>query len=257
MRFSSPETRRTYSDRAVDRSWNDWALANLDPVGKDVVDIGCGGGIYSFGFAALGAKSVLGIDLSSQYLEEAREHAPAGGAVAFRVGSAMATGLPGEGADLVFERALIHHLTGGEELEANAREAWRLLRPGGRISVQDRTIEDVGSSEPRHWIRATLLEAFPRLLAFEAARRPVTSAYTDLLRRNGFSGIRTLRFEEVRRTYPSFEALRAEVLSRKGKSILFELSDGELGAYCERLRDKVADHALVECDAWTVWVGTK
>jgi len=256
MRFSSPETGRTYSDRVVDRSWNEWALANLDPAGKDVVDIGCGGGIYSFGFAAIGAKSVLGIDLSRQYLEEAMGCAQTGGTVAFRIGSAMATGLPGESADLVFERALIHHLT-GEEREVNAREAWRLLRSGGRVIVQNRTIEDVQSAEPRHWIRAILLETFPRLLAFEAARRPVTPAYADLLRRNGFSGVRTLRFEEVRKTYSSFEALRAEILGRKGKSILFELSDGELEAYCERLQEKGVDHPLVECDSWTVWLGTK
>jgi SAM-dependent methyltransferase len=256
MQFSSPSTSRTYSDRAVDRSWNEWALANLDPAGKDVVDIGCGGGIYSFGFAAIGAKSVLGIDLSRQYLGEAEDSAPAGGTVAFRVGCATATGLPGDSANLVFERALIHHLTAGE-LGENAQEARRLLRSGGRIAVQDRTIEDVGSSEPRHWIRSTLFEAFPRLLEFEAARRPARLSYTDLLRRNGFSGVRTLRFEEIRKAYPTFEELRAEILSRKGKSILFELSDGELEAYCERLQEKVADQALVECDSWTVWLGTK
>lgn len=256
MQFSSPSTSRTYSDRAVDRSWNEWALANLDPAGKDVVDIGCGGGIYSFGFAAIGAKSVLGIDLSQQYLEEARTCSPTDGVVTFRMGSAVATGLPGDSADLVFERALIHHLS-GEELDENAQEARRLLRSGGRIAVQDRTIEDVRSSEPRHWIRSTLFKAFPHLLEFEAARRPARRSYTDLLRRNGFSGVRTLRFEEVRKAYLNFEELRAEILSRKGKSILFELGDSDLEAYCERLWDKAANHALVENDSWTVWLGTK
>ena len=256
MRFSSPETGRTYSDRMVDRSWNEWARLNLDPMGKDVVDIGCGGGIYSLGFAAIGARSVIGIDLSAQYLEEARASSPEGGALTFRAGSAMATGLPDGCVDLVFERALIHHLTGAER-EDNALEARRLMRSGGMLIVQNRTLEDARSSDPRHWIRATLFETFPHLLAFEAARRPATLDYTDLLRRKGFSEVRTLRFEEVRKVYTTFDELRAEILGRKGKSILFELSDGELEVYCERLLAKSASHPLVECDPWTVWLGTK
>ena len=256
MRFSSPETGRIYSDRAVDRSWNEWARLNLDPMGKDVVDIGCGGGIYSRGFAAIDAKSVIGVDLSLRYLEEARGSSRTGGAIEFRAGNAMATGLPSDGADIVFERALIHHLA-GEELAGNVLEARRLLRSGGLLAVQDRTIEDVRSADLRHWIRAALFEAFPRLLDFEAARRPSTAAYTDLLRRHGFLAVRTLRFEEVRKAYPTFESLRMEILARKGKSILFELSDAELESYCDRLQAKSANLPLVEVDAWTVWLGTK
>jgi SAM-dependent methyltransferase len=240
----------------VDRSWNEWARLNLDPMGKDVVDIGCGGGIYSRGFAAIGAKSVIGIDLSLQYLEEARGSSRTGGAIEFRAGNAMATRLPRDGADIVFERALIHHLA-GEELEGNVLEARRLLRSGGLLAVQDRTIEDVRSADPRHWIRAALFEAFPRLLDFEAARRPSTAAYADLLRRHGFAAVRILHFEEVRKAYPTFESLRMEILARKGKSILFELSDGELEVYCERLLAKSASLPLVEVDAWMVWLGTK
>src|SRR6476661_9744431 len=84
MQFASPVTARTYSDRAVDRSWSEWAAENLMPAGKDVVDIGCGGGIYSRGFAALGARSVIGVDKTAQYVAEASSGVTHDGAITFR-----------------------------------------------------------------------------------------------------------------------------------------------------------------------------
>jgi ubiquinone/menaquinone biosynthesis C-methylase UbiE len=258
MQFSSAATARTYSDRSVDSSWNTWAALHLQPDGKDVIDIGCGGGIYSRGFAAIGARSVIGIDQSPQYVDEATASVDAGGCVAFRVGRADATGLPGGGADIVFERAVIHHLAERDK-QLNAIEAHRLLRPGGVFAVQDRTIEDVQSSSPDHWIRSTLFEAFAHLVDFEKARRPSRSAYTGLLRDNGFASVRELPYAEVRKTYATFDDLQADILSRKGKSILFELDHAALRIYCDRLRDKakMLPLPLVERDLWTVWLATK
>jgi 2-polyprenyl-3-methyl-5-hydroxy-6-metoxy-1,4-benzoquinol methylase len=50
-----------------------------DVKGKSVLDIGCGSGIYSADFARRGAARVLGVDLSSNMLELAREEAAAQG----------------------------------------------------------------------------------------------------------------------------------------------------------------------------------
>jgi ubiquinone/menaquinone biosynthesis C-methylase UbiE len=256
MQFAAPAAARTYSDRAVDSSWSDWATRNLMPAGKDVIDIGCGGGIYSFGFAALGARSVIGIDKSEQYLDEARQAVSPSDAIAFHPGTAEDTQLPDASADIVFERAVIHHLT-EQQKARNAAEAGRLLRDGGLFAVQDRTVEDVQSREPQHWIRATLFEVFPRLLDFERLRRPARQAYRDLLIGSGFRSVRELRYDEVRRTYAAFDQLKSEILSRKGKSILFELSDAELEMYCRRLEEKAAGRRLIERDPWTVWLATK
>jgi ubiquinone/menaquinone biosynthesis C-methylase UbiE len=256
MQFSSPATARTYSDRAVDASWNEWAARNFAPAGKDVVDIGCGGGIYSFGFAALGARSVIGIDKSRQYIDEARQRVSPSDAIAFCFGTAEETHLPDGSADIVFERALIHHFT-EPQMAGNAAEAKRLLRNGGLFAVQDRTIEDVQSNDAEHWIRATLFDAFPRLLDSERRRRPSKERYRDLLIGAGFGQVRELRYDEVRRRYASVDQLRSEILSRKGKSILFELSDAELEVYCRRLEKKAADRSLIERDPWTVWLATK
>jgi ubiquinone/menaquinone biosynthesis C-methylase UbiE len=256
MLFASPTTARTYSDRAVDQSWNEWAARNLGPAGKDVVDIGCGGGIYSFGFAALGARSVIGIDKSAQYIDEARRGVSVSGAVTFRSGDAQDTRLPDASADIVFERAVIHHLT-EQQKARNAAEVGRLLRDGGLFAVQDRTIEDVQLSDPQHWIRATLFEVFPRLVDFERLRRPARQRYRDLLIGSGFRQVRELQYDEVRRTYGSFDGLKSEILSRKGKSILFELSDAELEVYCTRLEEKAAGCPLIERDPWTVWLAVR
>jgi SAM-dependent methyltransferase len=256
VRFDSPTTARTYSDRVADGSWSDWAGSTLAPAGRDVVDIGCGGGIYSRAFAALGARSVRGIDASSQYVEEASANAPLPDGLHFSVGAADATGLPAQSADIVFERALIHHLSDAQRI-ANAREARRVLKAGGLLAVQDRTLEDVRSSHPDHWIRSTLFDAFPRLLDFERGRRPSRAGYSATLARCGFATIDTLRYDEVRRSYADFAELEAAILARKGKSILYQLTDAELRRYCERLRAKASTHPLIERDPWTVWLATR
>jgi SAM-dependent methyltransferase len=256
MQFASTATARTYSDRVVDRSWIDWAALTLAPQGKDVVDIGCGGGIYSYGFAEAGARSVIGIDQSEQYVDEAAAGHVKPARLMFKVGSAEQTDLTSDSADIVFQRALVHHL-GPQAKESNAAEVMRLLREGGLFAAQDRTIEDALSAAPEHWIRATLFEVFPRLVNFEEARRPSRQEYSNILAKAGFVRIKDLRYDEVRKTYSSFDALRDEILCRKGKSILFELTDSELERYCEHLRSRAPSGPLVERDLWTVWLATK
>ena len=111
MNFDSFEAQRIYSDRSVDENWRVWCRQYLAPANKDVVDIGCGGGIYSRGFISLGARTVTGVDSSAQYLEEARLASPSEAKLSFALGSATASGLPDACANIVFQRAVIHHLT--------------------------------------------------------------------------------------------------------------------------------------------------
>ena len=256
MEFDSPETTRSYSDRRVDSTWKEWCALHLAPQGKDVADIGCGGGIYSIGFAELGARTVVGVDQSSQYIEEATAAAKSFARVSFQVGSATKTGLPSSSVDIVFERALIHHLSERQKSD-NAAEARRLLRRDGLLVIQDRTFDDVQSNDPACWIRATLFAAFPKLLDFERARRPARDAYENILARAGFIGARAISYREVRKRYGSFDELRAQILARKGKSILYELNDEELLIYCNRLGEQSQSRPLIECDLWTVWTVEK
>ena len=224
----------------------------MDPSGLDVADVGCGAGVYSRAWAELGAASVVGVDSSAVMLSAAEEEAGRSGHVRFVLGDAAATTLPGASVDVVFERALVHHLP---DLGAVVAEARRLLRPGGRYLVQDRTVDDVRQpAGPRH-PRGYLFEVFPRLLDVELARRPDGAVLAGLLREAGFE-VTTRAVEELRAVHPDRDAYLAEIRLRKGRSILHELDDREIARLVDVLADRLsAGEPVVETDHWTLWTG--
>jgi len=248
--FRDPANRRTYSDREADGSWRDAVLALVDPAGAHVVDIGCGGGTYLRAWHDLGATDVTGVDSSEPILDAAREsHGPLPG-VSFHQGDAADSGLDSESADVVFERALIHHVP---DLDAVAVEAARILRPGGVLIVQDRTPEDVAQpgsvDHPRGW----LFDLYPRLLDVENGRRPTPDHVRGVLVSAGFEDVTTTTLWEVRRRYADREDYLAEIAARTGRSILHELTDDELADLVDELRRRLPDGPLVEQDRWTLW----
>ena len=252
--FRDPANSRTYSDREADVSWRDAVLGLVDPAGADVVDVGCGGGTYHRAWHELGAATVTGVDSSGPILDEARAgHGDLPG-VAFQLGDAADTGLPDGCADVVFERALVHHVP---DLGAVATEAARLLRPGGILLMQDRTPEDVAQpgsvTHPRGW----LFEVFPRLLEVENRRRPTDDAVCAALASAGFDDVTRTSLWEVRRRYADREDYLAEIATRTGRSILHELDDAELTHLVEELRARLPDGPLVEQDRWTLWRGSR
>ncbi|MEO0480597.1 MAG: class I SAM-dependent methyltransferase [Planctomycetota bacterium] len=109
----------------------DWC----EPVrGADVLDLGCGEGYVTRQLAARGAKSVLGIDLSSEMIEGAKkatvDHETA---LEFRVGDASKVEeLPAQSYDLVVAVFLFNYveIDAMRKIIANVRRA---LRPGGRF----------------------------------------------------------------------------------------------------------------------------
>src|SRR5690606_31622582 len=138
--FHSEKNRYTYASREANTDWAQAILEVANPRGCRVADVGCGGGIYSNAWADLGAASVIGVDFSEQMVIAARENARERRHVSFQQGVADRTGLASDRFDIVFERALIHHL---QDFDSCFAEAYRLLAPGGKLIIQDRTPEDV------------------------------------------------------------------------------------------------------------------
>lgn len=65
----------THSSIATDILFE--AYANGDIAGKDVVDLGCGTGIFAIGASLLGASSVTAYDVDKDAIETAKENAEA------------------------------------------------------------------------------------------------------------------------------------------------------------------------------------
>jgi cyclopropane fatty-acyl-phospholipid synthase-like methyltransferase len=103
--------------------------------GHAVLDVGCGVGVGSaLAAAEYGPASVVGLDRSPAQVARAREvNADSlSGRLVFEEGSALALPYPGRVFDRVFSVEAAQHFG---DLAGFAREACRVLRPGGRLAL--------------------------------------------------------------------------------------------------------------------------
>ncbi len=164
--------------------------------GKRVLDLGCGYGWHCVYAAERGAKSVLGVDLSSRMLEEAEKRTHFSN-VRYQKGDISCVEFPQESFDVVLSSLALHYI---EDPERLFQKIWSWLSPQGEFlfSVEHPVFTAYGSQE---WYRDEngkilhfpvdrYFEEGPRQAVFlgetvEKYHRTLTS-YLEGLLRSGF-----------------------------------------------------------------------
>jgi SAM-dependent methyltransferase len=162
--LSDPAFRLAYEEREreVLRIFRTELQAPLSA--QRILDVGCGNGAWLGDLVRWGADpaKVVGVDPLPARVERARQNAPSG----VRVELANGTALPFADAafDLAILSTVVSSIADGEVAMAVAREARRVLRPGGLILWYDFFVGNPRNRDVRGVTRGEIEHLFPGAL---------------------------------------------------------------------------------------------
>lgn len=255
VNFHDDANSEMYALREASLGWRITVTALCDPAGKRVIDVGCGGGIYSRALSEMGAASVVAVDFSAAMLDQAQQTCSLLENVSFVQASAEAIPVPDQSADMILARGLIHHLP---ELDGFAQELARLLASGGMVLIQDRTPDDISLPAGPENIRGYTFEVFPHLRELDLNRRYTSDQVHDALQQAGLQVCPEATVDEVRIIHDDPESFADSLRRRSGRSILHELDDAQLEHLIAYIRDRLPSTGpVIDKDRWTIWTATK
>lgn len=159
---------------------NPVALASMQP-GETVLDLGSGAGLDCFLAAEqVGEQgAVIGVDFTQDMINKANENATKLGLdnVSFKHGDIEALPLEDSTVDVVISNCVINL---APDKDAVFREAFRVLRPGGRVMVSDIVLTRPATDEE--------MQDMALLTGCVAGSLPDTE-YADTVRQAGFADV--------------------------------------------------------------------
>jgi arsenite methyltransferase len=186
---------------------NPGKMAALEP-GMTVLDLGCGAGVDVFLAAQkVGpAGKVIGVDMTDSMIQKARANAAAGGYtnVEFRLGEIENLPVESGTVDVILSNCVINLAPAKDPVFA---EAYRVLRPGGRVQISDVVTQGDMPDEVRHD-----MEQWTGCIGGALDR----GVYLEKLRRAGFRGVQVInQFAYDAYKADRFAALSINVLATK------------------------------------------
>ncbi|HYB28191.1 MAG TPA: class I SAM-dependent methyltransferase [Solirubrobacteraceae bacterium] len=191
----------------------------VEPAGKDVVDIGCGGGALVRALAERGAR-MTGVEISEEQLAPAVSGDDGRGA-RYVIGTAQRLPLADAAVDAVVFMRTLHHVPPAELLDA-LREARRVVRSDGVVYVAEPLAQG-------DYFELT------RLVEDEVSVRAAAQAALERAPDAGLERARTFDYD-VRLCLADLAALRARIVSvDPARAPWFDARETELADAFSRL----------------------
>ncbi len=191
------------------------ATAQVQP-GETVLDLGSGAGFDAFiASQVVGPEGrVIGVDMTPEMIAQAQENAVKAGVenVEFRHGYIEEMPVEDDTVDVLISNCVINL---SPDKKAVFREAFRVLKPGGRVAVSDIVL-----TEPLPPVVAENMAAYVACVAGAS----LLEDYLGYLREAGFEDVQVAESQQAVESLPEDDPIVLSILEGTGSCCVDELS---------------------------------